>query len=173
MPAQLLAGTFGTRPTLAPCCGQRRHTHRRSNSPKNVRDGTSVHLCNPAHCLRGKIVSSARRVAQTHRCAISDIFGSSGCWRALPACRASRSRDHSRRSTRAKKPRQRTALQRNHQSAGSSGAANQLCGVPDMLLGGGHRYRKGQHAGQRCSTDRNRDDELALRSHFKISRREN
>ena len=92
MPAQLLAGTFGTRPTLAPCCGQRRHTHRRSNSPKNVRDGTSVHLCNPAHCLRGKIVSSARRVAQTHRCAISDIFGSSVCWRALPACRKPKSR---------------------------------------------------------------------------------
>ena len=37
-----------------------------------------------------------------------------------------------------------------------------------MLLGGGHRYRKGQHAGQRCSTDRNRDDELALRSHSKL-----
>ena len=67
-------------------------THRRSNSPKNVRDGTSVHLCNPAHCLRGKIVSSARRVAQTHRCAISDIFGSSVCWRALPACRKPKSR---------------------------------------------------------------------------------
>ena len=127
MPAQLLAGDFGTRPTLAPCCGQRRHTHRRSNSPKNVREGSLGRLSNPAHCLRTKVVSSARRVRQMSQAGMDDSFGSGGCWRALPTCRASRSRDHSRRSTRAKKPRQRTALQRNHQSAGSSGAANQLC----------------------------------------------